>query len=442
MLASQEELLRKLRLGKDSFFDFKEVRTAGRKVKSPTMETLADEMAAFANSVGGVLLLGVNDGREVIGIPEEHLEAMGEMIQKACQQSIRPPLAPVIEKMTLPDFEFREQPIIRIEVEPSIFVHESPCGYFHRVGSVKTRMPPEQLARLFQQRSQSRLICFDETPVEDAPMAVFEEKLWRRFAPNNVTDHIEVLLDKLALARKGCDGRQHPTISGLLMASHVSHEYLKGSFIQAVAYRGTTIAPESDSTFYQQDAQDITGPVDEQILGACDFVRRNMRVSAVKHADGGREDRPQFDMLTVFEAVVNAVAHRDYSMPGSKVRIRLFDDRLEIYSPGMLVNTMSTDSLPYRQAARNEVLTSLLARCVVPQNKKSYTKRACMMDKRGEGVTLILNRCAALSEKRPEYRMLDSSELRVTIYGGNCQQRPLAFSREKLLVVKAENSDF
>ena len=344
--------------------------------------------------------------------------------------------------MTLPDFEFREQPIIRIEVGPSIFVHESPRGYLHRIGSAQTRIQPDQLARLFQQRSQSRLIRFDETPVEDAPMTALEEKLWRRFAPNDTTDTTEVVLHKLVLAREGNDGRQHPTISGLLMASRVSHEYLKGSFIQAAAHRGTTIAPEGDSTFYQQDAQDITGPLDEQILGACDFVRRNMRVSAVKHADGGREDRPQFDMVAVFEAVVNAVAHRDYSMPGSKVRIRLFDDRLEIYSPGMLVNTMSIDSLPYRQAARNEVLTSLLARCVVPQNKKSYTKRVCTMDNRGEGVTLILNRSEALSGKRPEYRMLDSSELRVTIYGGNCQRRPHTFRQEKLEVVKAEKSDF
>lgn len=426
MLLTRAELLEKLRLGEDTFFELKEVRTVGSKIKGPTQDMLADEMAAFANSSGGVLLLGVNDEREVIGIPEKHLEAMEEVIQKACQQSIRPPLAPVIEKMTLPDFEFREQPIIRIEVEPSIFVHESPGGYFHRIGSAKTRMQPDQLARLFQQRSQSRLIRFDETPVEDAPMSVLEEELWRRFAPDDTTDTTEVVLHKLALAREGNDGRQHPTISGLLMASRVSHEYLKGSFIQAVAYRGTTIAPEGDSTFYQQDSQDITGSLDEQILGACDFVRRNMKVSAVKHADGGREDRPQFDMLAVFEAVVNAVAHRDYSMPGSKVRIRLFDDRLEIYSPGMLVNTMSTDSLPYRQAARNEVLTSLLARCVVPQNKKSYTKRACMMDKRGEGVTLILNRSEALSGKRPEYRMLDSSELRVTIYGATFPARDVS----------------
>lgn len=97
-------------------------------------------------------------------------------------------------------------------------------------------------------------------------------------------------------------------------------------------------------------------------FGACNFVLRNMRVPAMKRADGGREDRPQFDMLAVFEAVVNAVAHKDYSLSGFKVRLRLFEDRLEIYSPGMLVNTMTTDSLLYRQAARNEVLTSLLAR--------------------------------------------------------------------------------
>lgn len=396
-----------------------EVRFHGNNVCPPTQDVLSDEMAAFANSSGGVLLLGVSDDGKVVGIPEENLDVAEKAVRKAALQFVCPPLAPIIEKMTLPDDDGRALPVIRIEVEPSIFVHESPGGYFHRIGSAKTRMQPDQLARLFQQRSQSRLIWFDETPVEDAPMTALEEKLWRRFAPDDTTDTTEVVLHKLALAREGNDGRQHPTISGLLMASRVSHEYLKGSFIQAVAYRGMTIAPEGDSTFYQQDAQDITGPLDEQILGACDFVRRNMKVSAVKHVDGGREDRPQFDMLAVFEAVVNAVAHRDYSMPGSKVRIRLFDDRLEIYSPGMLVNTMSTDSLPYRQAVRNEVLTSLLARCVVPQNKKSYTKRACIMDKRGKGVTLILNRSEALSGKRPEYRMLDSSELRVTIYGAS-----------------------
>lgn len=100
MLPTCGEQLKKHRLGVDSCFDFKEVHIVGDKIRSPTQEALADEIATFANSSEGVLHLGVNDDWELIGIPEEHMEAMEEVILKDCQQSIRLPLAPVIEEMT------------------------------------------------------------------------------------------------------------------------------------------------------------------------------------------------------------------------------------------------------------------------------------------------------------------------------------------------------
>jgi len=165
---------------------------------------------------------------------------------------------------------------------------------------------------------------------------------------------------------------------------------------------------------YQRDAQDITGSLDRQILEACAFVRKNMRVAAFKHEDGGREDVPQFSMRAVFEAITNAVAHRDYSMSGSKVRLRLFRDRLEIYSPGMLPNTMTTESLALRQAARNEAITSLLARCPI-QDSALAAHRQHIMDKRGEGVPVILAETERLSGERPRYQLLDESELLLTI---------------------------
>jgi len=68
-------------------------------------------------------------------------------------------------------------------------------------------------------------------------------------------------------------------------------------------------------------------------------------------------------MNAVFEAIVNAVAHCDYSIYGSRIRLHLFSDRLELFSPGALPNTLTVDSLTERQAGRNELLTSLLARC-------------------------------------------------------------------------------
>ncbi len=132
-------------------------------------------------------------------------------------------------------------------------------------------------------------------------------------------------------------------------------------------------------------------------------------------AKRGRKDTPQFDMLAVFEALANAVAHRDYSMYGSKVRLRLFDDRLELYTPGLLVNTMTPESLPYRQAARNEAITSLLARCPI-EREPFADHRDYIMEKRGEGVPTILHRSESLSGRTPEYRLIDESELLLTIH--------------------------
>lgn len=425
MFATREALLEKIRLGEDSFLELKEVRLAGGRLRGPSQDVLADEMAAFANSAGGVLVLGVQDSPRVVsGIPLERLDEVEQRVRQACEQSIRPPLAPVIERMTLPDAMGSEQPVIRVQVGRSLFVHQSPGGYLHRVGSSRAMIAPDQLARLFQQRSQSRLIRFDETPVPRASLRDLEERLWQRFAPAYRSDEPEVMLGKLAMAAQDEDGRWCPTVAGLLMGSSTGHHHLPGAFIQAVAYQDESMLPEGAAP-YQLDAQDITGPLDEQIMAACAFVRRNMRVAGFKHPEGGRSDLPQFDMLAVFEAITNAVAHRDYSMPGSKIRVRLFGDRLEILSPGMLPNTMTTESLPFRQAARNEALTSLLARCPI-RDERLAQYRQYIMDKRGEGVPIILSASENLSGRRPEYRLLDESELMLTIFSARPETSALA----------------
>ena len=415
MFAMRSELLEKIRLGEDSFLELKEVRFAGGRIRGPKQDEVADELAAFANSRGGVLLLGVHDRtREVLGIPVERLDAVEDLVRQACEDSMTPPGAPVIERINLPDSAGVEQPVLRVEVPRSLFVHQSPGGYFHRVGSSKRPIPPDHLARLFQQRSHARLIRFDETPVPGATLSHLDESLWRRFGTPRSADTPEQLLAKLAMASEDEGGTCRPTVAGVLLACREPQQFLSSAFVQAVAYRGKSISPQTDSA-YQRDAQDITGPLDQQIFEACDFVQKNMLVAARKGSGGGREDVPHFDMLAVFEALTNAVAHRDYSMAGSKVRLRLFDDRLELYTPGLLVNTMTPESLPYRQAARNEAITSLLARCSV-QRDEFRSHRTHIMDKRGEGVPIILSRSESLSGKSPEYRLIDESELLLTIH--------------------------
>ena len=132
-----------------------------------------------------------------------------------------------------------------------------------------------------------------------------------------------------------------------------------------MAYRGVSVEGALDAPRYQLDARDDDGPLDDQIAYVCRFVARNQRVEASKKM--GPRDWPQYDLTAVFEAVVNAVAHRDYSIRGSRVRLRMFSDRIELFSPGALANGMRIDDLPYKQNARNPAIANLLDRCPVPE---------------------------------------------------------------------------
>ena len=409
MFLNTTELLAKIRLGEDSFLELKEVRLSGSKITAPRRDSLADELAAFANSQGGICVLGVDDtSREILGIKLDVLDAVEDFVRELCLDSINPPIAPVIERLRLPTANGELLPVIKVEVLRSLFVHRSPGGYLHRVGSAKKEMMPEYLARLFQQRSQVRIIRFDEQPVPGATLDDLQPELWQRFASKRTNDSRDDLLNKLAMARQDADGVLRPTVAGVLMACADPRRWLPNAYIQAVAYRGTEIRPRGDS-LYQLDAADIIGPLDQQVMAACHFVKKNMRVAASKNE--GRRDRPQFDLTAVFEAVVNAVAHRDYAIYGAKIRLRLFADRFELYSPGTIPNTMTVESLPYRQASRNEAITSLLAKCPVPMADEEITERSAMMDKRGEGVQIILDNGERLSGVRPEYRLIDDAEL-------------------------------
>lgn len=419
MFDNPVDLIEKIRLGEDSFLELKEVRLAGAKVTAPRRDSLADELAAFANSRGGVCVMGVDDGsREVLGISVDRLDAVEDFVRELCTDSIEPGIAPVIERLRLPTSSGELLPVIKVDVPRSLFVHKSPGGYLHRVGSAKREMSSDYLARLFQQRSQARIIRFDEQPVPGAVLDDLSPELWQRFGTIRSNDSREVLLDKLAMARPDVDGVVRPTIAGVLMASQDPRRWLPNAYIQAVAYRGTEVLPQGDLA-YQVDADDITGPLDRQVLAACHFVKKNMRVAASKQE--GRRDLPQFDLTAVFEAVVNAVAHRDYSIYGAKIRLRMFANRLELYSPGAIPNTMTVDSLPYRQAARNEAITSLLAKCSVSDKDRALTDRSAMMDKRGEGVQIILDGSERLSGVRPSYRLIDESELLLVIPGAGSE---------------------
>lgn len=205
------------------------------------------------------------------------------------------------------------------------------------------------------------------------------------------------------------------TVSGVLLLTARPADYLFSAYIQCVAYSGSERNAE-----YQLDAQDCDGPVDEQIRHAFNFVKRNMRVEAVKRP--GRIDIPQYDLAAVFEAIVNAVAHRDYAMHGARIRLHLFADRLELSTPGGLPNSLTVDSMEANSITRNETLVNLLSR-YYPADPVS--KRQNLIERRGEGVPTILAASERLSLRRPRYEQIDHTELKLTIYAASREKNGL-----------------
>ena len=417
MFDSPKELLDKIRLGESTFLEFKEVRFAGNRISGPHRDSLADELAAFANSRGGVFVFGVEDRtRDVVGIPAERLDTVVDFIKEVCATSVDPPIEDLaLDRLWLPTGAGEDVAVIKIEIRRSLFVHRSPGGFLHRVADSKRPMSTEYLARMFQQRSQqTRLIRFDEQTVEGASIDNLAPDLWERFRTPRSDDDRDAFLRKLGIAGSAEEGTLRPTVAGVLMGSEDPRRWLPNAYVQAVAYRGDEIRAGSAEEPYQLDAADVSGPLDRQIVEACRFVVKNMTTAGFKTM--GRADRPQYDMAAVFEAVANAVAHRDYSVYGSKIRLRLFENRLELYSPGAIANSLAIDSLRYRQSARNEALCSLLAKCPAPDESWLVTDRTNIMDRRGEGVPVILDNSTRLSGKEPHYRLIDDAELHLTIY--------------------------
>lgn len=408
------ELVYQVRLGEDSAYEFKSLTIKGNKVDQPGRDSVADELAAFANAGGGIIVFGVADKtRAVEGIAREDLNTVDLWLANIASHAIDPPLPIETRLLEIPDSQGDLKPVVWVRVSKSVFVHKSPHGYFHRVGSSKREMSPELLARIFQQRSMVRLIRFDEQLVPQTTRDAIDPELKARFLRGDLPEITQ--LKKLYLIGDDESGELRLTVSGVLLLTARPADYLSSAYIQCVAYSGSERNAE-----YQLDAQDCDGPVDEQIRHAFNFVKRNMRVEAVKRP--GRIDIPQYDLAAVFEAIVNAVAHRDYAMHGARIRLHLFADRLELSTPGGLPNSLTVDSMEANSITRNETLVNLLSR-YYPADPVS--KRQNLIERRGEGVPTILTASENLSLRRPRYEQIDHTELKLTIYAASREKNGL-----------------
>ena len=411
MTHSNQEIARRLQLGEDSAWEFKQVQFAGNRPVSPQRADLADEIVAFANADGGVLLCGVTDEGEVQNMTRQRLSALDDYVVEVSTDAIEPPVRIRTQHMELPD----GKRLLIVDVPAGDSPHERSGQRYIRVGGSKRRMTGDEWLRLAQRRAQARYRSFDEQTVPGTGFNTLDESLWKPLLSAEGAAEPEVALGRLALLADDEAGIPRATVAGVLLCAPDPRQWLPNAAITATRYRG------NDRASGQIDAQEITGPLNRQIAQAVAFALRNMQVAARK--DPGRVDLPQYSHRALFEALVNAVVHRDYSIRGSKIRLSMFADRLEIQSPGSLPNNLTVESMETRQVTRNEALTSVLARLPVGGIQGSQERRY-FMERRGDGVPIIRRETQELCGKPPEYRVIDDAEVQLTIPAATHEHSP------------------
>ena len=401
MTISDADIRQRLHLGEDSGWQFRQVDFDDDRATSPQREDLADEMVAFANANGGILLCGVTGDGRIQGLSRERMAVLDSVLVEVSADAVDPALRIGVHRRELDGKAFMLVAVPRGDV-----VHEHSGRAFIRVGATKRRMNGDERLRLAQSRAQSRSLGFDRQVVPRTGFETLIERLWEPLLSASVARDPRRGLTNLRLLTEDETGVDRATVAGVLLCTQSPQKWLPQATIVATHYRGNDRASD------QLDAQEIVGPLPEQIADAVKFVVRNMRVAARKLPE--REDMPQYSATAVFEAVVNAVVHRDYSMSSRRVRLSLFKDRLEIDSPGRLPNGMSIEGMAESQATRNEVIASVFGRIPVG-TIAGADRRRFVMERRGDGVSIILGETRLVAGTLPEYRIIDNSDLVLSI---------------------------
>lgn len=407
---NKTELLEIIRNGENSGIEFKRDTIDNR--------ALAKELVAFANLRGGRILLGVEKDRTICGLMRSDPRAeaedtsrsydrLEEWVMQACRDKIRPEFIPYFE--ILRDVE-PGLDVALVEVERGWGVHhvwhDQHRTYYIRVGSLSREASPEELERLFQQRGAFRVeirpvsgtsledldvrrlrdyferVRSQRVPPSEPPTEWLErveeaakredENRWREIVDLRVRQWTEdqraswasLLINTEFLD----DGERHPaTVAGLLLFGNNPKRYLPQAGIDAAAYDG------AEKEYAARERSSLRGPMvalrssDGSMLEAglveqaVEFIRRNTVVTAELVDGARREERWDYPEEAVREAVVNALVHRDYLLSGTDIELSVYSDRLEIVSPGRLLNAITPDRMRIGcRAARNQLLKDVM----------------------------------------------------------------------------------
>lgn len=316
--------------------------------------SLADLLVGLANAEGGLICIGIEDG-QVEGVDRAE-KLVNEWRQAALDFTV-PPVRHTFETLDCTNRRGESDHLVVVEVEASERVHESASGdTFLRIGDENRKLGPFMAQELRYDKGES---TFDGRAQPDATMAdLDDERLESYLGAIRVTDRQDAALRARGLLVDP-RGTRAPTVAGLLVLGRDPQVHFPEAYVRLLRYRGSTRETGARSNVIQ-DVR-LPGPIPDQI----DAARRRLRrwlPSAIRLGRRGRFGRETFVPEPAWlEAIVNATIHRSYAAGGDHIRVELFDDRLEIESPGRLPGLVRVDNIRHTRFARNPRIARAVA---------------------------------------------------------------------------------
>ena len=348
----------------------------------PDVERLAETLVAFANADGGDIVIGLDErGRpagyilpeEVEGVLRRALEQTHPMVQTEWHQE-----------------QVDGHTIVLVHVPRSVMLHSLADGrVLIRSRDENKVVSGDDLTYLSIARSTKD---FEAETVPGATIADFDPDIvdeyrekWEERQRRSWLGTTEELL----LAAGAVDMDKTPTVAGILLFGKEPQFYLPQAEVDFVRFLGVEPrGPEGLPGYGRRER--IRGPLARQVERAWEVVQQEMRVEAVVRGLQ-REERPEYPPFPVREALVNAVAHRDYRIRGSRIEVRMFDDRLEVKSPGGLPPPITLDNIVEEHYSRNPRIVNGLYQW-------GY------IEELGLGIDRMIDDMLAYGHPRPEFK--------------------------------------
>lgn len=375
-----------------------EMQIFDRKSVNISPKTLAITIIAFANADGGTVAVGISDTtRRIEGIDYD-IQRVNELLRVPFDFCV-PTVNVEMEKVKCVDYQGRDNHILLMHIEPSLEVHANQADeVFMRVGDKSKKLSFNERMQLMYDKGER---FFEDRPVPEADIEDIDmrsvEKYVKKIGYSKTP--IEYLMQNKGFVKEKAGKWQISTAAILLFGKNPQLHFPRAR-VRFIRYEGTEECVGAEMNVIKDVI--FEGNILDMLTSAIEYMDTQIKEKTYLGKDGLFVTEEEYPKFVRQEIIVNAITHRDYSIRGTDIQIKMFDDRIVVESPGKLPGLVKAENIRHTHFSRNPKIAEFL---------KAYS----FVKEYGEGVNRMCKELEAAGMQAPEYR-LNSFILQATIW--------------------------